>query len=127
MGSASLITSLIPYAEAWTLGLWTGFPIRLLATHTPDATIAAAMIPRIPYNHGGKLPDLTAGLDCTGLLAGCPAPVVGLPDPGLYPIPEPESDPELEPDPVPDPEPAPDPAPEPDPLSDPLLLVGVSR
>lgn len=66
-----------------------------------DATIAAAMIPRIPYNHGSKAADLVVGLDCAGLLAGCPAPVVVLPDPGLYPLPEPGFDPELEPVPIP--------------------------
>lgn len=63
------------------------------------------MIPRIPYNHGKMLADFVAGLDCAGLLAGCPAPVVMLPGPGLYPPPEPEFDPELEPMPDPAPEP----------------------
>ena len=83
--------------ETWD----TGFFIRLPAIHTPDATIAAAMIPRIPYSHGARLADFTVGWDCAGLLAGCPAPVVVLPDPGLYPLPEPALDPESEPVPIP--------------------------
>ena len=66
--------------------------------------MAAAMIPRIPYIHGIRPAVCVDGFDCAWL-AGCPSPFAVLPDPGLYPLPEPEFDPELEPD----PELAPDP------------------
>jgi hypothetical protein len=92
--------------------------VRLLAIHTADATIAAAIIPKIPYIHGSKPADWVTGLDCAGLLAGCPAPVVVPPDPGLYPPPGLEFGPELEPGPgpAPDPDPGPDPEPGPEEL-----------
>ena len=95
------------------------FFIRLLAIHTADPMIAAAMTPSIPYIHGRSPADCAAGLDWTEL-AGCPPPMVGLPDPGPYPLPEPEFDPESEPGPGTVPEPAPEPVPDPGPLPEPL-------
>lgn len=85
--------------------------MRLLAIHTPEATIAAAMIPRIPYTHGSRLAVCVDGFDWAGLLFGWPAPVGVLPEVGLYPpelgfgpglglVVEPELDPWLPPGPV---------------------------
>jgi hypothetical protein len=95
------------------------FFIRLLAIHTADPIIAAAMTPSIPYIHGRRPADCAADLDWT-TLAGCPLLVVGLRDPGSYPLPGPEFDPELEPGPGTAPEPAPDPVPDPGSLPEPL-------
>ena len=67
--------------------------------------MAAAMMPKIPKIHGRRPADCVAGFDCAGLFVGCPAPVVVLPDPGLYALPGPEFglEPELGPEPDPDP------------------------
>ena len=66
-------------------------------------------------------------------MVACIAPVVVLPDPGLFPLPGLEFGPELELGPEPDPDPArgpglvPEPLPRLDPLFESELPVGVSR